>query len=50
MAPGSSGFGKETVRKAPSGSACAGSTATPSKPARARARMASRWPTPCIAV
>ena len=29
MAPGSSGFGKETVRKAPSGSACAGSTATP---------------------
>ena len=48
IAPGSSGFGKRTVGKRPSGSNCSSTGCTCLKPASARALITQRPPTPCI--
>jgi hypothetical protein len=50
VTPGSSGFGKATVGNAASGAACAETTCTSVKPARARASTAVSPPTPCSGV
>jgi hypothetical protein len=50
MAPGSSGFGKETVLKSGSGSACSATCTGSGKPARRKASVSVGPPTPCRAV
>ena len=49
-APFSSGFGKGTVGKSPSGAACSATTWTSVNPARCNALTAVSPPTPCIGV
>ena len=50
MAPGSSGLGKATVGKRPSGWICASTTVGAGYPAAASTRDTVSHPTPCIAV
>lgn len=50
MAPGSSGFGKATVGKSGSGTACSATTLGSGKPHQANARLSTSPPTPCSGV
>lgn len=50
MAPGSSGFGKDTVRKVASGVSCSSTTNGCGYPASLTMRDSVSQPTPCIAV
>ena len=50
IAPGSSGLGKWTVGKRPSGSCCSGTTAGTGSPATSKASSSVAPPTPCMAV